>query len=54
MAYGASGLPGLTVRPNPERAYSLDASFVTFATGINAHCGLDYRDDSADCLASSG
>jgi hypothetical protein len=24
---------------------SLDASFVTVATGINAHCGHDYRDD---------
>ncbi len=46
MAYGASGLPRLTVRTESGESVLLDASFVTIATGINAHCGLDYRDDS--------
>ena len=46
MAYGASGLPRLTVRKEYGESVHLDASFVTIATGINAHCGLDYRDDS--------
>ena len=31
--------------PQAETNISLDASFVTVATGINAHCGHDYRDD---------
>jgi hypothetical protein len=45
IGYGASGMPNLTVRaPSGEKA-SLDASFVSIATGINAHCGFDYRDD---------
>src|ERR1039458_9989627 len=44
MAYGASGLPRLTVRAESGESVPLDASFVTIATGINAHCGLDYRD----------
>jgi flavin-dependent dehydrogenase len=45
IGYGASGMPSLTVRaPSGEKA-SLDASFVSIATGINAHCGFDYRDD---------
>src|ERR1035438_10280843 len=46
MAYGASGLPRLTVRTESGERVPLDASFVTIATGINAHCGRDYRDDS--------
>jgi len=46
MAYGASGLPRLTVRTESGESVPLDASFVAIATGINAHCGLDYRDDS--------
>jgi len=46
MAYGASGLPRLTVRTESGESVPLDSSFVTIATGINAHCGLDYRDDS--------
>jgi flavin-dependent dehydrogenase len=46
MAYGASGLPRLTVRTESGESVPLDASFVTIATGINAHCGQDYRDDS--------
>jgi len=46
MAYGTSGLPRLTVRTESGETTPLDASFVTIATGINGHCGLDYRDDS--------
>ena len=46
MSYGASGFPRLTVRTESAESIPLDASFVTIATGINAHCGLDYRDDS--------
>jgi len=46
MAYGASGLPRLTVRTESGESVPLDARFVTIATGINAHCGQDYRDDS--------
>jgi flavin-dependent dehydrogenase len=46
MAYGASGLPRLTVRTESGESVPLDASFVTIASGINAQCGLDYRDDS--------
>jgi flavin-dependent dehydrogenase len=46
MAYGPSGLPRLTVRTESGETVPLDASFVAVATGINAHCGQDYRDDS--------
>ena len=45
IAYGPSELPFLTVRAPGGEAISLEASFVTIATGINAHCGFDYRDD---------
>lgn len=45
VSYNPSGMPCLTVRPQSGADVSLDASFVTFATGINAHCGHDYRDD---------
>ena len=45
VSYNPSGMPSLTVRPQSGADVSLDASFVTFATGINAHCGHDYRDD---------
>jgi flavin-dependent dehydrogenase len=45
IAYGPSGLPNLTVRAPSGETISLDASFVSIATGINAHCGFDYRDD---------
>jgi flavin-dependent dehydrogenase len=46
IAYGASGKPILTVaKPSGERT-SLEAGFVTFATGINARLGADYRDDT--------
>src|ERR1035438_87125 len=37
MAYGASGLPRLTVRTESGERVPLDANFVTIATGINAH-----------------
>ncbi len=43
--YGASGMPCLAVRTPSGGTVSLDAAFVTIAAGINAHCGLDYRDD---------
>jgi flavin-dependent dehydrogenase len=45
IAYGASGRPNLTVRAPSGASVSLDSSFVSIATGINAHCGFDYRDD---------
>jgi len=45
VSYNPSGMPCLTVRPQSGADVALDASFVTFATGINAHCGHDYRDD---------
>jgi len=45
IAYGASGMPTLTVRAPSGEKVALDASFVSIATGINAHCGFDYRDD---------
>lgn len=46
IAYTATGMPSLTVRTQSGERVSLDASFVTIATGINAHCGFDYRDDT--------
>jgi flavin-dependent dehydrogenase len=45
IAYAASGIPSLTVRTQSGEKVSLDAGFVTIATGINAHCGTDYRAD---------
>ena len=45
IAYTATGMPGLTVRTQSGERVSLDPSFVTIATGINSHCGFDYRDD---------
>ena len=45
VSYNPSGMPCLTVRPQSGADIFLDASFVTFATGINAHCGHDYCDD---------
>ena len=45
IAYGAAGMPNLTVRAPSGEKVSLDASFVSIAVGINAHCGFDYRDD---------
>ncbi len=46
MAYGTSALPRLAVRTEFGESVPLNASFVAIATGINAHCGLDYCDDS--------
>ena len=45
ITYGPSGLPNLTVKAPAGEMISLEANFVTIATGINAHCGFDYRDD---------
>ena len=45
VSYTPSGMPSLTVGAQSGAKVSVDASFVTFATGINAHCGHDYRDD---------
>jgi len=45
IAYAASGMPNLTVRAPSGDKVSLDATFVTIATGINAHCGFDYHGD---------
>ena len=46
IAYTATGMPSLTVRTQSGERVSVDASFVSIATGINAHCGSDYRDDT--------
>ncbi len=46
VAYAGSGMPSLTMRTQSGEKVSLDASFVTIATGINARCGLDYREDA--------
>jgi hypothetical protein len=43
--YAASGLPRLMVRTQSRERISLEAGFVTIATGINAHGSLDYCDD---------
>ena len=45
ITYAKSGMPNLTVRAPSGETVALDASFVSIATGINAHCGLEYRDD---------
>jgi hypothetical protein len=45
IAYATSGMPKLTMRAPSGETVSLDASFVSIATGINAHCGFEYRDD---------
>jgi flavin-dependent dehydrogenase len=46
MTYAASGRPRLRVRTKSGEEVSLEAGFVTIATGINAHGGRDYRDDA--------
>ena len=43
LAYAPSGMPTLTLRTPAGEKVSLDADFVTMATGINARCGLDYQ-----------
>ena len=45
IAYSASGIPQLTLRTPSGEEVQLDASFVSIATGINAHCGSDYGAD---------
>ncbi len=46
VAYRADGKPILTVRSHAGETLVLDASFVTFATGINPHLGANYADDA--------
>jgi flavin-dependent dehydrogenase len=46
IAYAASGMPRLMVRTKSGEGVSLEASFVTIATGINSHGGRDYADDA--------
>jgi flavin-dependent dehydrogenase len=46
IAYATSGMPRLMVRTKSGGEISLEASFVTIATGINSHGGCDYRDDA--------
>jgi flavin-dependent dehydrogenase len=43
--YGVSGMPDLTIRAPSGEKVSLEASFVSIATGINAHYGFDFRAD---------
>ena len=45
IAYGAAGKPTLTVKSPWGETATLEASFVSIATGINAHCGSDHRQD---------
>jgi flavin-dependent dehydrogenase len=48
---GESGMPRLTVRTTEDAHTLLEPAFVAIATGVNAHCGLDYQEDSlAACL----
>ena len=46
MTYAPSGIPRLTVSTQSGEQVSLEAAFVTIATGINAHCGVDYGNDT--------
>jgi len=45
IAYGAAGKPTLTVKSPSGETATLEASFVSIATGINAQCGSDHRQD---------
>jgi flavin-dependent dehydrogenase len=45
ICYSPSGKPVLAVRTQSGDKLSLEAGFITFATGINAHPGADGRDD---------
>lgn len=45
IARAASGHPTLTVGQSSGEKLTLDAGFVAIATGINAHCGVDYCND---------
>ncbi len=40
-----SGKPTLTVKSPSGETATLEASFVSIATGINAHCGFDHQHD---------
>ncbi len=46
IAYAACRMPRLMVCTQSGERISLEASFVTIATGINAHGGTDYGDDA--------
>ena len=46
LSYASSGLPCLSLRTDAGELTSLEADFVAIASGINAHCGLDYREDN--------
>jgi flavin-dependent dehydrogenase len=46
IAYAPSGMPRLMVRTKSGEGVSLEAGFVTIATGINSHAGRDYADDA--------
>jgi len=43
IAYAASGVPVLTMKTPSGEMVSLEAAFVSFATGVNPHYGFDYR-----------
>ena len=45
IAYGAAGKPTLTAKSPSGETATLEATFVSIATGINAHCGSDYQQD---------
>ncbi len=45
LGYAASGLPCLSLATTAGERITLESDFVVIASGINAHCGLDYRDD---------
>lgn len=46
IRYSEAGRPVLTVTAQSGERLTVDAAFVAIATGINAHCGRDYRDDA--------
>ncbi len=46
LNYTATGMPSLTVKALSGEEITLDSSFVTIATGINAHRGFDYPKDT--------
>ncbi len=46
LSRAASGLPCLALRTDAGEPASLEADFVAIASGINAHCGLNYSDDT--------
>ena len=45
VTYGASGLPALSIKTPSGERISLDASFVSIASGINPHYGFESRED---------